>query len=613
MGFKGDLMSKTQTNTIFAFFLFTILFALLSACGGSDKDSDSSGSGDKDKGPASAPTATGPIDPISGASYDLSIVCNEKGEVVTITGEGLEPESQTHTCKASGEEDFSLSLKQGVHFPSPNNLTISSKDQDGNAADKTTMVDVPIDTRTSAPTATAPEDAIFGTSYDLPIVCNEAGEVVSIAGEGLEPNPQTHTCTASGPEDFSLSLKQGVNLSSPNNLTLSSTDQDENPKDKMTMVDVPIDTLSTIVSIDSDSLLNIDASNAKSFTVEGRCSKEGQPVVVSVGGVSPETNPDCTSNSWSVVGLDVTSLNKPTNATISITADHLSSDGESATQASKEVTNSFLCPTNFVGVPSLQGYTTNSFCVMKYEAKNDGSGNAISQAEDAPYSGLNHNNSINKCQDIDVGYDLITNDEWQSIARNIELVGSNWKNGAVGDAGGLSTGHSDAAPVLPLAANSNDNNACHATGQDCNSNTWHSQRRTHTLSNGEVVWDIAGNTWEWVKDTNMVNYGSTSRMSKVTYDTHTASGSLSDGTTTTSRTVKDHFGPSGDYGDLNSDPWGGLGIILSSSAGGGVFRGGDSTANLDSTPNSAGAFSVNLDQSLLYMNILYGFRCVYHP
>ena len=135
---------------------------------------------------------------------------------------------------------------------------------------------------TSAPTATGPEDAVFGTSYDLAIVCNEAGEVVSITGKGLDPNPQTHTCTASGPEDFSLSLKQEVSFPSPNDLTISSKDQDENPTDKTTTVDVPINTLPWRVYIDGKSLQEISASNAQSFTVEGSCTEEEQPVIVSV-------------------------------------------------------------------------------------------------------------------------------------------------------------------------------------------------------------------------------------------------------------------------------------------------------------------------------------------
>ena len=465
----------------------------------------------------------------------------------------------------------------------------------------------------SAPTATGPEEAVFGDSYDLVIVCNEAKEVVSITGKGIDPDPQTHTCKASGAEEFSLSLKQGVKFLSPNNLTLSSKDKDGNPADKTTTVDVPIDTLSTIVYIDGDTLEEISASNAQSFAVGGTCTEEGEPVVVSVGGVSPETDPDCASNSWSV-DIDVTSLNKTTDA-ISITADHSSSDGDKATQASKEVTNSFICPENFVGVPSLEGYTTHSFCVMKYEAKNDGSGKAISQAASTPWVNINRNSSITKCTDIDSNgkYDLITNDEWQSIARNIENVTSNWKNGSVGDSGGLSVGHSDYTPNNVLAA-SDDDSACHATGQSCNSNTWHSQRRTHTLSNGEVVWDIAGNAWEWVKDNNTVRYGSSSDISKVTDETHMMVGSLSGGTTTTSRTLKGHFGPSGAYTTLISDPWGGLGyanINITTSSGvhlgsaGGVLRGGDITFGF------AGAFAVLLTN--IYTEQTYGFRCVYHP
>ena len=472
-------------------------------------------------------------------------------------------------------------------------LLASCGGSDKNSSDKSS---------TSAPTATGPDEAVFGDSYDLSIVCNEAGEVVSITGEGLEPDPQTHTCKASGAEEFSLSLKQGVAFLSPNNLTLSSKDKDGNPTDKTTMVDVPIDTLPWRVSIDGDSLEKISSSNVQSFTVGGTCTEEGEPVIVSVGGVSPETDPDCTGGVWSVSLLDLTSLNE---ASISITADHSSSDGDKATQALKEVANSFLCPENFVGVPSLTDYTTNSFCVMKYEAKNDGSGGAISQAASLPWVNINRNDSITECTDLGGKYDLITNDEWQSIARNIEDVASNWKNDTVGDAGGLSVGHSDSVPSGTRAASSDDNNACYETGNTCDGSTWHSQRRTHTLSNGEVVWDIGGNVYEWVKDTNTVNYGSDLGIAQITDATRPTSGSLSGGTTTTERKAKGHFGPSGDYTDLDSDPWGGLGFGRLAGSVGGVARGGSIIFG--------GVFTVDLASSVSSKFYAHGFRCVYRP
>ena len=461
----------------------------------------------------------------------------------------------------------------------------------------------------SAPVAITPNASVNEVSYNLSIVCSEAGEVVSITGSGLNPDSQTHTCTGSGAEDFLLNIEGGEIFSSPNNLTLNSMDQYGNPAGGTTTVNIPIDTsaIAPTVSIDDDLLPDVDASNAQSFTFEGSCSQEGQPVMVSAGGLSPETDPDCTNNSWSVI-LDVTSLN---GTSIPITADHSSSSGVDATQASESVTNSFTCPTNFVAVPSLQGYTTNSFCVMKYEAKNNGSGNAISQAASTPYVEINRKDSIAKCQAMgSTGYDLITNDEWQSVARNIELVGNNWKNGTVGDPGGLSRGHSTTSPSNTLEASSDDNNACVGKSQSCDSNTWSNQRRTHTLSNGEVIWDIAGNVWEWIKDTNTLNYGDNSFMSRITDETHSTSGSLSDGTTTTSRTAKGHFGPSGDYTNLDSTPYGGLGFgaLIDDASGGVIVRGGGFGSVV-----LAGAFAVSQEASASKTHVTLGFRCTYHP
>ena len=377
-----------------------------------------------------------------------------------------------------------------------------------------------------------------------------------------------------------------------------------------TMVDVPIDTEPPSVSI-TNGVPNITSSNAHNLTVEGSCSKEGQPVMVSVGGISPATAPNCTGGSWSVTELDVTALN---GESISITADHSSSSGESAPQASETVTNSFNCPENFVAVPALTDYTEKSFCVMKYEAKNAGAdttGNAtddipVSKAAGTPYVNLHRDAFIQKCEGLGASYDLISNDEWQSIARNIENVASNWATGVVGNAGGLSVGHSDGTPSNPLAASSDDNNACENTGQTCSSSTWHRERRTHTLSNGEVIWDMSGNVDEWMEDQNSSIFENDSYISQITNTNYPNPKSLSGDT----RTPKGHFGPSGDYTDLSTSPYGGLGrgdLGAYGDTGSGIIRGG----NYSRTVNS-GVFSTTLDIQDATPRDKTGFRCVLH-
>ena len=371
------------------------------------------------------------------------------------------------------------------------------------------------------------------------------------------------------------------------------------------------------VSIDESE--SIDRTNASSFRVSGSCSEEGRQVEVSVGGVS--TQVDCAGGVWVAV-LDVTGLNK-TSGFISITAHHSSSDGRSARIASKSVVNDFICPENFVGVPSLGDYTVSSFCVSKYEMKNDGSGQAVSQAAGAPYTGVRRDEAVAKCTGMGSGYDLLTNDGWQSMARHIELVADNWSGGNVGSSEGLSQGHAySSVPNQVLAASSDDNKGCYGTDQTCDGRTWNKQRRTHTLSNGEVIWDVSGNAWEWVKDDNSDNggadssdadngvYGDNAYMSQVTSTSHTTARSLSGGTTTTARVAKDQFGPSGDFSSLNSDPHGGLGYGHLNENGGAVVRGGSWESG-----KYAGVFQVSLAHSTdggLIANSI-GFRCVYYP
>jgi len=164
--------------------------------------------------------------------------------------------------------------------------------------------------------------------------------------------------------------------------------------------------------------------------------------------------------------------------------------------------NAILCPDKYIEVPGNSLYGTDDFCVMKYEAKTGSSTvAATTQAAGNPIANIVQLDAIAACsQNInDEGnrtYGLINNNEWMTIARNIEAQPSNWRNGIIGSAdasgGGLWRGHSDNDPPNALAASTDDNPYFNT-----NDSGTSRERRTHTLSNGEIIWDFSGNLWEY--------------------------------------------------------------------------------------------------------------------
>lgn len=152
---------------------------------------------------------------------------------------------------------------------------------------------------------------------------------------------------------------------------------------------------------------------------------------------------------------------------------------------------------SWVLVPGDPDYGTNDFCVMKYEAKNSSDG-PKSEAAGTPWVNISQQSAIKECALLGEAYHLITNNEWMTIATNVAAVASNWSNKSVGDAQ-LKRGHSDNSPSQPCAASSDD--SLNVVESDCtaqaSANDDFIEQRTHTLSNGEVIWDFAGNVWEW--------------------------------------------------------------------------------------------------------------------
>jgi hypothetical protein len=82
----------------------------------------------------------------------------------------------------------------------------------------------------------------------------------------------------------------------------------------------------------------------------------------------------------------------------------------------------------------------------------------------------------------------------------MEGVASNWTEESVGS-GGLWRGHSDNGPATALEANTDDSLGYTGTGQSAPS----IERRTYTLSNGQVIWDLSGDVLEWMNDTIKAN------------------------------------------------------------------------------------------------------------
>ena len=177
-----------------------------------------------------------------------------------------------------------------------------------------------------------------------------------------------------------------------------------------------------------------------------------------------------------------------------------------------------VCPQGFIVVPGSSTYSTSNFCVMKYEAK--------CALTASPTVGLStasntYNNSTTACTSANsrgivstssgwpittidqptsttyatntigcTGCTLIPEAQWLTIAQNVLSNPVNWSGNAVGS-GFIYSGHNDSSPNNALTA-SDDSNGYFGTN-----NTSGNQKRTLTLTNGETIWDMAGNVWEW--------------------------------------------------------------------------------------------------------------------
>lgn len=253
-----------------------------------------------------------------------------------------------------------------------------------------------------------------------------------------------------------------------------------------------------------------------------------------------------------------------------------------------------VCPENYILVPALAGYTTIDFCVAKYEMKSDGAEMPESVAAGTPWVWISKDYARWRCKLLGAGFDMISNDQWQTIARNIAGTASNWSSGVVAS-GELNAGHSDSTPNNSLAASTDDlNGNCLSTGQTCTSSTWNSQRRTHTLSNGNVIWDFAGNVSEWVTNDSTAAVG--------------ADGYISTQNDGLIRQIRYGAASGTICASPGVSPYCGMGYGVFNSNQGAVFRSGDWDSGI-----YAGVFTTSLNTAPSTATGFKGFRCVFIP
>lgn len=143
-------------------------------------------------------------------------------------------------------------------------------------------------------------------------------------------------------------------------------------------------------------------------------------------------------------------------------------------------TNSVVADGGFAGPAGWAGNNTQT----RYQARSISEGRPwvyIAQSQASEYD------AFEACSALGSAYHLITNNEWMTIARNAEQVPTNWTNGSVGN-GALFRGNSNTSASL-----------------DGSSALTGINTRTHRLSNGSIVWDLAGNVYDWTSDTILRN------------------------------------------------------------------------------------------------------------
>lgn len=172
------------------------------------------------------------------------------------------------------------------------------------------------------------------------------------------------------------------------------------------------------------------------------------------------------------------------------------------------------CPKGFIPVPGSAFYSQPGFCVMKYEASNL-NGKAVSRYDLPSWGSVTHNQAVDYAQTACDGCQLMTPSQWMTLARDIIQVDKNWTGNKAfeGDLylGFTTLEYTAGLSVPPLLKSSNDEDGYFGVNREPDQEIttvndtgeaitirFVDHRRTFYLSNGEVIWDLAGHFAEQI-------------------------------------------------------------------------------------------------------------------
>lgn len=274
------------------------------------------------------------------AAYSVTGTCSENGRPVAVSIGGV---AVSPTCTAGAWNTGSVNVTAAADSATLA-ITANHADAAGNSA---TQASRSVVKDTSNPTVAITSSPVINnankTAYTVSGTCSETGQTVTVNVGSVNTSS---TCTL-------LTWSVTVDVSgNPDSLTLLITaDHTDSTGNTAVQAGTTVvkDTAIPTVAITSSPTIN--NANRTAYTVSGTCSENTRIVTVSIGGVG--ASPTCSGGAWTTGAINVSAA--ADSATLSITANHTDSAGNSATQATASVVKDTSNPT--VAITSSPGIT----------------------------------------------------------------------------------------------------------------------------------------------------------------------------------------------------------------------------------------------------------------